>query len=558
MGERRVSPLPHPVESGHRRALASPERGSRWPCRVAIGTYWVLVAVLTATAFTASDRHLIYPLDDAYIHMAIARSAAVFHVWGLTPDGFTSSTSSPLWTSILALTYLLTGVSDVAPLILNLAAGTVALGVADHILRRSGFESIAVAAALLGLVFVTPLPLLTISGMEHTLHSVLALIALSCGALAVVDPGSRVAAIGLLALAPALTMTRYEGLFQMGSVAILLFVRGRRRLAVAVAAAAWSSVAAYAWWSVHQGWLWLPNSVLLKGDRSDPSVDGMATFAGLAVWKAILGALGAGGLLMLSSVAALALLRGTTSRLARVAREANWILLGMVALHVLFASIDTFYRYEAYLVFTGLVAMAMSAAALYGASRLPLLSRRQNHLADWAAIVLLSAVVASLGTRAWRGIPDAVRASRNIYAQQYQMAQLVRQSFAGEVVAVNDVGAVAYWGNATILDLWGLGSLAPARLKLDGAYDTSRIRALVEDAGVTVAFVYDSWFARFGGLPPEWTPVFRWRIPDNIVCGDDTVTAYAVSGDARERLLRELPLFVMRLPAGVAVEPGIR
>ena len=62
-----------------------------------------------------------YALDDAYIHMAVARSLARHGVWGVTPYAFTSSTSSLAWPLLLALADLVVGVRAATPLVLNLA-----------------------------------------------------------------------------------------------------------------------------------------------------------------------------------------------------------------------------------------------------------------------------------------------------------------------------------------------------------------------------------------------------------------------------------------------------
>lgn len=84
------------------------------------------------------ERHFTYALDDAYVHMAIAKNLAHTGVWGVTPFAFSGASSSPAWVVLLGLSYRLWGASEFLPLFLNLAAGVTALLVATRILRCYG------------------------------------------------------------------------------------------------------------------------------------------------------------------------------------------------------------------------------------------------------------------------------------------------------------------------------------------------------------------------------------------------------------------------------------
>ena len=53
--------------------------------------------------------HFVYPLDDTYIAMAMAKNFAAHAVWGVTPYEFTSAASTPLYVLLLAAGNGITG-----------------------------------------------------------------------------------------------------------------------------------------------------------------------------------------------------------------------------------------------------------------------------------------------------------------------------------------------------------------------------------------------------------------------------------------------------------------
>jgi len=83
--------------------------------------------LVTLAAVGSGTRHtggrLVYPIDDPYIHMTIARNLALHGSWGITPGHFGPASSSPLWTLLLAATHRLVGGRDATPLVLNLMFG---------------------------------------------------------------------------------------------------------------------------------------------------------------------------------------------------------------------------------------------------------------------------------------------------------------------------------------------------------------------------------------------------------------------------------------------------
>ena len=128
------------------------------------------IAVLVARVRAACHGDFTYPLDDTYIHMALAKNLEASGVWGVSPEGFSGSTSSPLWAMVLAWAFSVLGPTVWAPLVLNilLSLGVVWLWT-GWVLRR-GLPVWATAVTVLAGVALTPLPALAVLGMEHVLQ----------------------------------------------------------------------------------------------------------------------------------------------------------------------------------------------------------------------------------------------------------------------------------------------------------------------------------------------------------------------------------------------------
>src|SRR6187402_1766594 len=61
-----------------------------------------------------------YPLDDTFIHMAVAKNAALHGNWGINPNEWVSTSSSPFFTALLAVSYKISGANVYMPAILSI------------------------------------------------------------------------------------------------------------------------------------------------------------------------------------------------------------------------------------------------------------------------------------------------------------------------------------------------------------------------------------------------------------------------------------------------------
>jgi hypothetical protein len=255
-----------------------------------VGSPWLTVGLVLTQCLRTNGGSFAYTLDDAYIHLAFGKHLARNGVFGVTPHEFASAESSPLWGLILAvfaLPPLTLGSLLWVPFGLNLGLATWILIWTCRALECESRRGDALSGAprasldassglcLLALVFVTPMPWLVFSGMEHLLQAGLALVVASFGAR---DLSTRTGAAArglnwrLLLLIAALTATRYEGLYLVAVLGLLQAARGRILTAFATVLSGATPPLLYGAFAVARGWYWLPNSLLLKSRLGDPNV----------------------------------------------------------------------------------------------------------------------------------------------------------------------------------------------------------------------------------------------------------------------------------------------
>ena len=75
------------------------------PLLPALAVFLTSLTSALRVALRLTGGRFIYALDDAYIHMAVARTFALHGIWGCTPFHFSSSSSSLLWTFLLGAAY---------------------------------------------------------------------------------------------------------------------------------------------------------------------------------------------------------------------------------------------------------------------------------------------------------------------------------------------------------------------------------------------------------------------------------------------------------------------
>lgn len=491
-----------------------------------------------------------FPLDDAFIHLALAKHLAFDGVYGISSHTFAAASSSVAWPYLLAGAMRLFGDRAVLPIIINAVFAVACVFAMDRGYRAMTRDDnvLARTALLAAASWMTPLPLLIVLGMEHTAHAFATLgLLLATARHLTHEPRSRDRVVVAL-WALSVTAFRYEGLFAIAFIAVLLLLCRRRFEALSVAAAGAVPIVGFGLYAMASGQRFLPLSVLLKRhelrfrDASD-----VTDWLGTDLMQRL-------GTEAYLSVLLVACVAATLWGLVRRERVDKAVVPALVALlivaHVEFAALGWFYRYEAYLVLIGV---------FFGGARLLEIGRdayataatRPARIAFMALVgALVLACGAPLGKRALSAMRDAPAACQNIFQQQVQSGRFLATYFAKDRVAVNDIGAVAYLGHDRIVDLVGLASLDVAtarRMNFQNPLSPGDIDRLTKD--VEVAIVYDEWFAT--GLPRRWMKLGRWQIQDNKVCAFTGVSIYATRPESAPRVTEALADFAPKMPPEV-------
>lgn len=518
------------------------QRGYLWSLLVAVLLFFALVSGVLTGARQLCHGHLGYPMDDTYIHMAIAKNFILHDVWGVTPYGFSSSTSSPFYTLLLAGTYFLSGIHESTPLVLNLGASILLLTTAAFVLKHAGLSPRWTLAALVGMVLLIPLPALAEGGMEHVFHALFTVWFVHLSAIALIGPHPKWVTTALLALSPILVMTRYEGLFLICVASVLFAAERKWAVAAGLIGGAAAPVAIYGAISVAHGWLALPNSVVLKANV--PSHAGLA--ARLQIFWNWTRAMAAAPHVAFLFFFALTLLY-LTVRARRTIRTYSAVMLTefifICFFHLDLARTGWFYRYEAYLIAVGIIVCAAALRELPPATSPAVL--RFGLACAFVAFALLF-------FKGVRSVIYAPRAFHNIYEQQYQTARFVSQYYPRDTIVLNDIGAVCFYTDARVLDVFGLGSMEAARAKLNGQYNTAWLRDWASKAHAKVAVLYSTgWPGESFAIPGEWPKVARWTVSDNFVLGGDSVDIFALQNVALPAVRETVREFSANLPPEV-------
>lgn len=486
-----------------------------------------------------------YPLDDPYIHLAMAEGIAR-GTYGVNPGEAASAASSILYPFLL-VPFLGTPLAMFAPLIVNGVMVTLAGALWGGALRAGGFGGVfGGLAALIGPLALN-MPGVAFTGMEHEAHLVVSMVVL-LGLHRLLRTGHLAWWLGVaMVLAP---LIRLEGLALTGLALIVLLAGGRATAVLAISGACFVTLGGFMAYLSHLGLPPLPGSVMAKLSLgTDPTASLPARIVDVLMRNLDhKSGLLLGALVLLAAILPLYAKRlrapyegpartgGNRAVVLRVAAMAGLA-------HLMFGQIGWLDRYEHYSIVILVAALALSMAELGRADH-----RRM-------ALVLTIAMGLSAACYAPGLIAESISSPKSIHLQQAQMARLAHG--LGEPVAVNDLGRVVLGNPNYVLDIFGLGNFEALTAR-QNSVDKGWLAPLLVTHNIRLAMVYEHWFGKEMAAA-EWVRIGTLMRDEGRAntLGAPEVAFYS-RPDAAAEMVQKIELWAKGLPATAQFKLGAR
>lgn len=511
---------------------------TRTPYFAGIGFLILAILAELFSILRLNDGILVYTLDDAYIHLALAENMLKGH-YGVNLNEFSASSSSILWPFIIAPF----SVFEYSPLVINIVFAVMTVIVYVNILQASvgvthrTQNTTLITALTIALILGTNITGLIFTGMEHSLQ-LLCVSLIAYGLIIEVEKGilNRWFLIAILC-AP---LVRYECLAISLATICYLLLNKHYKAPIVLTIALATTLVAFSYFLQSQGASTLPTSVAAKSNLVE-SQAGITTVI-KNLWSTPSHSIGL-------SLAIIVIGLLTFSLFSTTPKKSQLAFIGVISglAHFVAGRYGWYHRYEIYI----LAFLFLVSFYLYGPFIKAKLEQSKPLLSVMKTSIVAFAFIMVVGQNYIYHLTTLPFASNNIYEQQYQMHRFVTEHYQ-KPVAVNDLGYVAYKNDNYVLDLVGLASIEAFKNYWKKENSSDWIEELTDKNNVELAMIYGAWFRK---LPDEWIKIGELRLSgEKITAAKNTVDFYALNQTAYENIREQLHSFTKTLPSKVTFE----
>ncbi len=464
----------------------------------------------------------IYPLDDSYIHLAISKNLTEYNVWGITKYEFSSTSSSPFFTLIISFLMHFFGNNDLIPLYFNLIIANLLLVITYLNFKEKLLELFII---FWGYLFFVLLKTQVLSGMEHMLQIFLISLSWIYFYKWFESNFSKKSCRNIFLLVmPFLCITRYESLFYITLIILLLFYKKQYKITVISTLLAFIPLIIFGLISIQKGGYFFPNSVLAKGNYTltNPSLiyRFLKKHITFCYYISIISFL-----ILITLIYFYRTIKKNLTKdyLITIFNKnlTNLVIIFTIIAHLLFARIGWLYRYEAYLITLILLTVAFNIDKI----------KKKLKPSYMFFLLILSSFFLFKSLKRYQESNELLKyANKNIFDQQIQMSKFIGKYFNKSTIVANDIGAISYYSNIKLHDLVGLGSTDILAYKLRN--NPKDYENYVNNLNYDIMLIYDSWFTDYNLKNKK--KVATLYLKNNLICGGSQVSFYIPSNSKQE------------------------
>jgi len=478
-----------------------------------------------------TDSHYIYPLDDAYIHLAMAKNFALYDVWGVTRYKFSSTSSSPLFTYLLSGVIKIVGNSDQIPLYFNIVFGIGTVYILNEYFFGI-FEKIRnVVFSVLFTLFFSVLHLQVLSGMEHVFHVFLITLNVFCFS----KLKNRAAVFGFYFSLLLMGVVRFESMFYFMILAFVFILIKKWKEAILVLLVGFVPITIFGYFNYQHDGYFFPNSVVVKGTKIGFDSNLLVQLKSILVDNFLLNVSFYKIGFFPVVISLLFILKSFKNKnsFKEIIKD-NFLVIVfslLVICHSMFADFKGMFRYEAYILVGFCMALIPKMKSFFMDFKYTIKNEKLI-----SGLIIMNVVL--LNYKCWVAHMVLDKGGKNVYEQQFQSARFLNTYYNTSKVVANDIGAVTYYTDIHLLDIAGLGSVETIRFNEEKKhFDQSFKNFLTEYCNKNkyeIAVVYEDWLQ--GNVPDDWKKAAVLKIQDKFNVAQDEVSVYSIGSDNLRQL----------------------
>jgi hypothetical protein len=503
---------------------------------IPLSVFLVIILAEIITILLLNSGLIVYTLDDAYIHLALAENIIRGH-YGVNLGEFSSPSSSIFWPFILA-PFSRLSFGYYIPLIINVCSSTGTLIVFWLIVKliflkenthNQKMNNTVVLFTIL-LIVSTNLIGLIFTGMEHSFQVFLTVLIIWGLINQIHNKQISWWLLSAIILAP---LIRYENIPLSIAALIFLYIYGYKKRALLSFIVIILVIGSFSIFLLNLGLEPLPLSVYRNSNIISSGGNILVLLQNLI--KNFFSPR--------CSLLIIFLLFLIPTILSIKKNKEERLLAGCVAIAIiLHLIVGKPGRYIFYI----WTASILSVLYLYREWLVKVVI--QNNF--YKIAIATSVIVIAFSYKYLEGIVITPIGSNNIYEQQYQMHRFIVDYYKNPV-SVNDLGYVSYKNDYYIMDLVGLASLE-ALNHWKARDNIEWINTISKEHNVKFAMIYDSWFHP---IPASWHKIAELHLGKvKITPSDSVVSFYILNDNIKGKIISELEKYKPTLPKDVRLE----